>query len=49
MSWLRLRRAVYVRDRGICQVCLLRVGRLWDAGHLIDRASAAPTRRATSC
>jgi 5-methylcytosine-specific restriction endonuclease McrA len=37
MSWLRLRRAVYRRDRGICQVCLSRVGRLWDAGHLVDR------------
>jgi 5-methylcytosine-specific restriction endonuclease McrA len=39
MSWLRLRRAVYRRDRGRCRVCLSRVGRLWDAGHLVDRIS----------
>lgn len=32
-----LRRHVYARDRGICQVCRLRVGRLWDARHLVDR------------
>lgn len=37
MSWRRLRRAVYARDRGRCQVCLSRVGRIWDAGHLVDR------------
>jgi 5-methylcytosine-specific restriction endonuclease McrA len=37
MSWLTLRRRVYRRDHGICQVCLSRVGRLWDAGHLVDR------------
>jgi 5-methylcytosine-specific restriction endonuclease McrA len=37
VSWLRLRRAVYRRDQGRCQVCLSRVGRLWDAGHLVDR------------
>jgi hypothetical protein len=33
VSWPRLRRAVYRRDQGRCQVCLSRVGRLWDAGH----------------
>lgn len=37
VSWLILRRSVYRRDRGRCQVCLQRVGRLWDAGHLVDR------------
>jgi 5-methylcytosine-specific restriction endonuclease McrA len=37
MSWLTLRRRVYRRDHGRCQVCLSRVGRVWDAGHLIDR------------
>ena len=37
MSWLRTRRLIYTRDRGICQVCLLHVGHLWDAGHLVDR------------
>jgi 5-methylcytosine-specific restriction endonuclease McrA len=39
MSWLRLRREVYRRDHGRCQVCLLRVGRLWDLGHLVDRCA----------
>lgn len=37
MSWLRLRKAVYERDRATCQVCLQRVGKTWDAGHLVDR------------
>ena len=37
MSWAALRKAVYERDGGICQVCRLRVGRIWDAGHLVDR------------
>ena len=37
LGWGRLRRALFLRDRGICQVCLLRVGRLWDVGHLVDR------------
>lgn len=37
MSWLSLRRSVYLRDKGICQACLLRAGVLWDVGHLVDR------------
>lgn len=37
MSWARLRRDVYARDKGRCRVCLARVGRVWDAGHLVDR------------
>lgn len=37
MSWPRLRRAVYRRAGGRCQVCLLKVGKVWDAGHLQDR------------
>lgn len=37
MRWARLRREVYARDEGRCQVCLLKVGRAWDAGHLVDR------------
>jgi 5-methylcytosine-specific restriction endonuclease McrA len=37
MGWLSLRRMVYERDAGICQACLLPVGRRWDAGHLVDR------------
>jgi 5-methylcytosine-specific restriction endonuclease McrA len=37
MSWVRLRREVYRRDGGLCQACLLPVGRLWDCGHLVDR------------
>lgn len=36
-SWTARRLAVYRRDKGICQVCLLHVGKQWDAGHLIDR------------
>jgi 5-methylcytosine-specific restriction endonuclease McrA len=36
-GWRTLRKQVYARDRGVCQVCHLRVGRLWDAGHLVDR------------
>jgi 5-methylcytosine-specific restriction endonuclease McrA len=36
-GWLSLRRLVYERDAGRCQVCLLPVGRRWDAGHLVDR------------
>jgi len=36
-SWRTLRKQVYARDRGVCQVCHMRVGRLWDAGHLVDR------------
>lgn len=36
-GWLTLRRRVYRRDRGRCRVCLLKVGRVWDAGHLVDR------------
>jgi 5-methylcytosine-specific restriction endonuclease McrA len=36
-GWLALRRMVYRRDGGICQACLLPVGRRWDAGHLVDR------------
>lgn len=37
MSWAKLRQQVYERDLGRCRVCLQRVGRVWDAGHLIDR------------
>ena len=37
MSWARLRREVYARDKGRCRVCMARVGRVWDAGHLVDR------------
>lgn len=36
-GWMTLRRQVYRRDSGRCQVCLQRVGRLWDCGHLVDR------------
>lgn len=42
MSWDAIRRAVYLRDRGTCQVCLLHVGRLWDAGHLVERYLGGP-------
>lgn len=41
-GWLALRQTVFHRDRGICQVCLCRVGRLWDAGHLVDRCVGGP-------
>lgn len=37
LSWRSLRRAVFERDGGICQACLCRVGKVWDAGHLVDR------------
>lgn len=37
-AWRVLRRRVYRRDAGRCQVCLGKVGRLWDLGHLVDRA-----------
>ena len=37
MSWAKLRREIYARDRGICQACGLRVGKRWDAGHVVDR------------
>jgi 5-methylcytosine-specific restriction endonuclease McrA len=37
MTWAALRKEVYRRDEGRCQVCLFRVGKLWDAGHLVDR------------
>jgi len=37
VSWDTIRQTVYHRDRGTCQVCLLHVGRLWDAGHLVER------------
>ncbi len=36
-SWRVLRQMVYARDGGRCQVCLQRVGRIWDLGHLQDR------------
>jgi len=36
-GWLSTRAAVFKRDHGICQVCLLPVGRMWDCGHLVDR------------
>ena len=28
---------VYQRDGGLCQSCMLPVGRRWDVGHLVDR------------
>ena len=37
MNWARLRVFAYLRDMGRCQVCLEKVGRVWDLGHLIDR------------
>ncbi|HKD00465.1 MAG TPA: HNH endonuclease [Methylomirabilota bacterium] len=37
LGWSSLRKEIYRRDRGICQACLMRVGRLWDLGHLVDR------------
>ena len=37
VSWARLRREIYARDGGRCQACGLRVGKVWDAGHLVDR------------
>jgi 5-methylcytosine-specific restriction endonuclease McrA len=37
VSWARLRREIYARDGGRCRACGLRVGKVWDAGHLQDR------------
>jgi 5-methylcytosine-specific restriction endonuclease McrA len=37
VSWAKLRREIYARDGGRCRACGLRVGRVWDAGHLVDR------------
>jgi 5-methylcytosine-specific restriction endonuclease McrA len=37
VSWRSLRREIYARDGGRCRACGLRVGRVWDAGHLVDR------------
>jgi 5-methylcytosine-specific restriction endonuclease McrA len=42
LGWAALRRAIYKRDRGICQVCLTRVGRQWDCGHLVERYLGGP-------
>jgi 5-methylcytosine-specific restriction endonuclease McrA len=42
VSWAALRVQVYRRDGGICQVCLARVGRRWDVGHLVDRCVGGP-------
>jgi 5-methylcytosine-specific restriction endonuclease McrA len=36
-GWRSQRYTIYRRDRGMCQVCGSRVGRMWDIGHLVDR------------
>ena len=41
-GWRALRMQVYRRDRGVCQACGMRVGRIWDAGHLVERALGGP-------
>jgi len=49
MGWLSLRKMVYERDGGVCQVCLLPVGRRWDAGHLVDRCVGGDNTLSNLC
>lgn len=36
-SWSTIRRRIFKRDKGICQVCGLDCSEYWECGHIIDR------------